>query len=118
MFDFSSRYYPLETAQYAGSAANGGRIYPYVRRRFLPPAERMSTLAVTHVVEGQRLDHVAAQAYGVPESFWQIADASEIMNPFAAMSEIGRRLVVPLPQAATAFVPLAPFPAPAATTAF
>jgi hypothetical protein len=109
MFDFDSRYYPIETATTTGL---DGRAVPYVRRRFLPPPERLPTLATAPVTEGVRLDQIAGQAYGAPEQFWQIADASAMMNPFEAMVEIGRALILPLPQAAAPNVPLAPFPTP------
>lgn len=111
MFTFESRYYPLETAQWT---QDDGRIINHVRRRFAPPAERLPTLATVIISQGVRLDQIAAQAYANPEQYWHIADASEMMNPFEAMTEIGRVLRIPLPQPAGATVPLAPFPTPAA----
>jgi len=109
MFDFTSRYFPIETAQYQ---RQDGRLITYVRRRFLPPSDRLPILANTTVTEGVRLDQIAGQAYGASEQFWQIGDASDMMNPFEHMAEIGKPLRIPLPQPATATVPLAPFPTP------
>ena len=111
MFTFESRYYPIETAHWTSAE---GRVIPYARRRFLPPADRLPMLASATVTQGGRLDLVAAKAYADPEQFWHIADASELMNPFVAMTEIGRALVIALPQPSGATVPLAPFPTPAA----
>ena len=96
MFDFTSRYYLIETATHA---APGGRIFPYKRRRFLPPGEALARLAEAVVTQGDRLDLITARTLGDPEQFWRIADANEAMNPFGLTEEVGRRLRVPIPEA-------------------
>ena len=73
MFDFTSRYYPLETAVHV---APDGRPIPYKRRRFLPPGETLPLLAEETVLQGDRLDLIAARHLGDPTLFWRICDAT------------------------------------------
>jgi hypothetical protein len=96
MFDHTSRYYPLETATLTRP---DGRQIAYKRRRFLPPAEAMTTLAEVTVIQGDRLDLITARTLGVPEQFWQICDANNAMNPADLTGEVGRVLRIPIPQA-------------------
>lgn len=95
MFEFTSRYYQLETAKFELS---DGRIVCYKRRRFLPQGDRMPLLVEALVTEDDRLDLIAARTLGDPEQFWRIADANNAMNPFDLTTEVGRRLRVPVPQ--------------------
>ena len=96
MFDPASRYYEIETAMLTGP---DGREIPYKRRRFLPRGESMPALAEVMVVEGDRLDQIAARTLSDPEQLWRIADANDAMDPMALTAEPGARLRVPLPQA-------------------
>lgn len=95
MFDFTSRYYAIETAIYV---TPDGREIAYTRRRFLPQGENMPLLAEVVVTQGDRLDLITARTLGVPEAFWRVADANNAMNPFDLTEEPGRRLRIPLPQ--------------------
>lgn len=96
MFDYTSRYFSLETAEHESA---GGRRHPYKRRRFLPQSSGMQTIAEAEVTEGDRLDLITARTLGRGEHFWRVADANDAMNPFAltAPTEIGRRLRIPNP---------------------
>jgi hypothetical protein len=96
MFDFTSRYYALETAT---CIAPDGRLLSYKRRRFLPHGETLTLLAEVPVTQGDRLDLITARTLGDPEQFWRVADANEALNPFDLTAEVGRRLRVPLPEA-------------------
>jgi hypothetical protein len=96
VFDFTSRYYLIETATHT---APDGRALLYKRRRFLPPGEAMTLLAEAVVTQGDRLDLVTARTLGDPEQFWRVADANEAMNPFGLTAEVGRRLRIPVPEA-------------------
>lgn len=96
MFDYTSRYYSIETATHI---AADGRILSYKLRRFLPHGESMTLLAEVPVTQGDRLDLMTARTLGNPEQFWRVADANEAMNPFGLTAEVGRRLRVPLPEA-------------------
>ena len=95
MFDFTSRYYTIETAIYV---MPDGREIAYKRRRFLPQGENMPLLAEVVVAQGDRLDLITARTLGVPEAFWRVADADNAMNPFDLTEEPGRRLRIPMPQ--------------------
>jgi len=95
VFEFTSRYYPIETAVHV---APDGREIPYKRRRFLPQGEELPLLAEVTVVQGDRLDLISARTLGVPEAFWRIADANNAMDPAELTREPGRRLRVPQPQ--------------------
>lgn len=95
MFEHTSRYYTLETATYA---APDGRVIAYKRRRFLPPGDEMPLLVEVTVVQGDRLDLIAARTLGDPEQFWRVCDANDAMNPPELTAEPGRRVRVPVPQ--------------------
>lgn len=96
MFEFTSRYYHIETLQLT---LPDGRVVAYKRRRFCPPGEGFTILAEIAVNEGDRLDVVTARALGDPQQFWQVADANDALHPDELTAEIGRRLCVPMPQA-------------------
>ena len=95
MFESTSRYYRLETATYK---APDGREITYVRRRFLPRSADLTLLVEVTLVEGDRLDLIAARSIGDPEQFWRICDANDAMNPAELADEPGRTLRVPVPQ--------------------
>lgn len=95
MFEHTSRYYALETATYDRSE---GEAIAYKRRRFLPPIDKMQTLAEVTVTQGDRLDLITARTLGDPEQFWWIADANSAMNPPDLTHEVGRKLRIPMPQ--------------------
>ena len=94
-FPFTSRYHGLGTAH--TESPEGVRIV-YLRRRFLPPLERFDLLQEHTVVEGDRLDRLAAQYLGDPEQFWRIADANAAMRPDELTETVGRKLRITLPE--------------------
>jgi hypothetical protein len=96
MFDYTSRYFNLETASLT---TKEGRVVAYVRRRFLPQGRDLQTLVEVVVTEGDRLDLITARTLGDPEQFWRVADANDAMNPFDLTEEPGSTLRVPIPQA-------------------
>lgn len=95
MFERSSRYYALETAEYT---LPDGRRVAYKRRRFLPQGAALPLLVEVTVRPGDRLDLIAASTLGDPEAFWRIADANDAIRPEELTAEPGRILRVPLPQ--------------------
>jgi hypothetical protein len=95
MFEPSSRYYDLATGTYEMS---DGREIAYVRRRFLPQGERLSTLVEVTVTDGDRLDLFAARTLGNAEQFWRICDGQNAMYPPELTAEPGRVLRVPIPE--------------------
>jgi len=70
----------------------------YVRRRFLPDPASTVGLAEHTVTQGERLDQITARYLTDPEQFWRVCDANNAMNPKELTSEIGRKLLIPLPQ--------------------
>jgi hypothetical protein len=95
MFQPTSRYYAIETAQFT---APDGRLIAYKRRRFLPQGETLPLLVEVTVTQGDRLDLITARTLGDPEQFWRVCDANNAIDPFELTAELGRRLRVPVPQ--------------------
>lgn len=92
MFDATSRYAQCETAVMKGTDPDGtGREIRYVRRRFAPSAEGMTTLVEHTVKQGDRLDNVTARYLGDPTQFWRVCDANEAMDP-QELEVIGRTI--------------------------
>jgi hypothetical protein len=94
MFSKNSRYYNIETARFKVSDE---KTIPYVRRRILPASSDLDVQAQHVVMQGERLDIIAAK-YGLdPEQFWKICDINDAMMPFELTDEknIGQRLKIP-----------------------
>ena len=98
MFDPASRYVSLVTKTFESPGSNGEpRNIRYIERRFLPPANSGVTVAEHPVVQGDRIDTIAARYLGDPLQFWRIVDANDVMRPEELTSEIGRRIRIALP---------------------
>ncbi|MEE9464062.1 MAG: hypothetical protein V3W14_00630 [Candidatus Neomarinimicrobiota bacterium] len=95
MFDPSSRYNACETATYKTPE---GRLVAYKRRRFLPQGEQLPVMAEATVTEGDRLDNITARYLGNPEQYWRICDANNTMYPGELTVDVGRNLIIPMPQ--------------------
>jgi hypothetical protein len=95
MFSSNSRYYAIATIKF--ESPDGEKIV-YVRRRFVPPAERFDLLQEHNVAEGERLDNITAQYLGDAEQFWRVCDANNAMRPEELTETIGRRLRITLPE--------------------
>jgi hypothetical protein len=89
----TSRYYGLEIARWTRP---DGTEVPYVRRRFIPPPEAHALLQEHVVVQGERLDLLAARYLGDPEQFWRICDANAAIDP-AGLEVQGEILRITLP---------------------
>jgi hypothetical protein len=94
-FPPNSRYHAVPTAQLV---LPGGRVIVYLRRRVVPPPEAFATLRVHAVVQGDRLDNLAAEHLGDPELFWRLCDANAALRPDELTEDAGRRLRIPLPE--------------------
>ena len=92
-FQPPSRYASLRTAKVI---IGGGEIV-YVTRRFVPDPASLTVVGEHTVLQGERLDHVAARALGDPEFFWRICDANRALWPGDLMV-LGARLLIPLPE--------------------
>jgi hypothetical protein len=95
LFPPASRYNGLKPAIYT---APDGREIVYVQRRFIPPPERFSVLEEYAVVEGDRLDNLAARHLADPEQYWRICDGNGAMRPDELIETVGRLVHFTLPE--------------------
>jgi hypothetical protein len=93
LFDQQSRYYRLRVASLA--TADGGTI-SYVSRRFIPRPESFAVLQRHRVIQGERVDVVAAQAYGDPLLYWRLCDANLALRPEDVTAKPGAFIYVTL----------------------
>jgi hypothetical protein len=98
LFGATSRYFGLDTEML--DQPSGSSII-YLRRRFVPPPERFQLLQEHTVIQGERLDTIAAQYLGDPTLFWRLADANRAMRPEALTETAGRVLRITLPAGIT-----------------
>ena len=93
-FAFNSRYrgVPLRTR-----TLPDGTVETYVGRRIIPALERYAAAGRHKVTGGERIDSIAAEAFGDPEQYWKICDANGDADPAQAAAPDGRLLVIPLP---------------------
>lgn len=95
MFEHTSRYYGLETAEIT---TTNSRKVAYKRRRFLPQGQAIPLLQEVTVVQGDRLDSITYTTLGDPLHFWQVCDANNTMNPEELITEAGKVIRIPTPQ--------------------
>lgn len=98
LFDATSRYYGIGTETLD---LGQGRIIIYLQRRFVPPPERFQVLQEHTVLQGERLDDIAAQFLGDPTLFWRLCDANRALRPQALTETVGRKLRITLPEGIT-----------------
>lgn len=100
LFPITSRYYGLDTATLELA---DGRTLIYVRRRVVPPADRFELLQEHTVIEGERLDQIAAEHLGDPEQFWRLCDANNALRPTELTDTVGRAIRITLPEGIQGF---------------
>ncbi len=93
MIDPDSRYADLEVLEHV---TPDGRTIRYLDRRFILPAGAFRSLGEVRLVDGDRLDAVAARTIGDPLQYWRICDANEAMRP-EELLQPGRTLKIPSP---------------------
>jgi hypothetical protein len=93
-FPPTSRYAAVPTAQLTLPDGTTAR---YLLRRFLPQPGGFAVLSEHLVIQGERLDNIAARYFGNPELFWRICDANGAMRP-AALERLGSVLRITLPE--------------------
>jgi hypothetical protein len=97
LFTATSRYYGLGTA----TITNNGIPVAYVLRRFVPQPERFQLLQEYTVIQGDRLDNIAAKFLGDPGLFWRLCDSNRAMRPWELTQSVGRKLRITLPEGIT-----------------
>jgi hypothetical protein len=93
-FPPNSRYAGFATAELV--QPDGTRV-ACLRRRLVPDPARYATVLEHRVLEGERLDRLAAAYLGDPELFWRMADANGLLDP-VALEEVNRRVRLTLPE--------------------
>ena len=97
MFDPTSRYYKIDQGTLTVTDPNGlPREIRYVRRRFIPSADQMTTLVEYSMLQGDRLDNITARFLTDPTQFWRVCDANTVMRP-EDLEQIARVVRVALP---------------------
>ncbi len=94
-FPPGSRYQGLAIARWKTA---DGRPVAFVRRRTVPSPDRFVTLRLHTVVEGDRMDNLAATHLGDPQQYWRLCDANGAMRPDELTETIGLVLRITLPE--------------------
>lgn len=95
-FGPNSRYAGVPLGRHVRDKSDPG--VPYVLRRFAPRLDETTTALVRIVQAGERPDLMAAQVFGDPELYWQIADANAVTDPFELTDTLGARIRIPAPR--------------------
>ncbi len=93
-FPANSRYASTESTRLIRP---DGTELVYLKRRFVPQPEQLAPWQAHSVVQGDRLDNLAARYLGDPELYWRIADANRAMRPDDLLQPVGRVLTLSLP---------------------
>ena len=94
-FSPGSRYYGIGTSTLQ---TPDGKTIVYVRRRFLPSADRFTVVQAHTVTAADRIDNLAATYLGDSEQYWRICDANEAMDPSVMLAEPGSTIAIALPE--------------------
>lgn len=89
-------------SRYAGlvlrtRTAADGTVETFLPRRIVPAPGRFTAFGIRRLTGSERIDDVAAEAYGDPELYWRIADALPLEDPADLLGQEGRRVPLPLP---------------------
>jgi len=93
-FAYNSRYRDVPLRVRIGQ---DGSVETYVGRRIIPALERYTALGRHKTVGDDRIDRIAAEAFGDSEQYWRICDANGDADPALAGEPEGRLLIIPLP---------------------
>lgn len=91
-FPPTSRYYGIGQAVIETPTGNS---IVYLHRRIIPLAVHADTANEYTVLEGDRLDNIAAGFIGDAEQFWQIADYNNAIKPEELTDEPGEKIFMP-----------------------
>lgn len=92
------------TSRYAGvpvhtfEPGDGRPAVAYLSRRLVPAPERLAVVGEYALVEGDRLDLIAARRLGDPELWWRLADANPGLDATRPPGPVGARLRITLPE--------------------
>lgn len=96
-FPADSRYYGSATLTFTTPA---GRSVSYLARRIVPQpgTPNFATVSRHTVVQGDRLDLIAAKYLGDPLLFWLLCDANGALRPQDLVATPGSLLSITMPQ--------------------
>jgi hypothetical protein len=89
----NSRYYGAQAEQYTQP---DGTPVMYLARRIIPQPGTYTSLQQYVVVDGDRLDNLAARFLGDPELYWMICDANGAVDPDELTANAGSTILIPL----------------------
>jgi hypothetical protein len=93
----TSRYYAGYTKGPLQHTKKDGTVVQYLRRRFIPAAERIPSMGQHSITEGDRPDTIAATVLGDSQQSWRLYDANACMHPDDLTEQIGRDITLPMP---------------------
>ena len=91
----TSRYHQIETAMLETAEK---KTIVYLRRRFVPSPDRFELLVEHAVMQGERLDNLAAKYLGDPEQFWRLCDANGALRPEELTESVSSVVRITLPE--------------------
>lgn len=96
-FPTDSRYYGYSTLTFTTPS---GQSVSYLARRIVPQpgAPNYATVAQHSVVQGDRLDLIAAKYLGDPLMFWLLCDANGALQPEELVATPGTIIAITMPQ--------------------
>jgi hypothetical protein len=97
LFSPTSRYYGLPTL----TLVQNGHPVAYVGRRFIPQPDQFTPLQEYTVMQGDRIDNIAAKFLGDPTLFWRLCDANGAMRSEELTATVGSKVVITLPVGVT-----------------
>jgi nucleoid-associated protein YgaU len=89
----NSRYYGAAVETY--TRADGTAVV-YLARRIIPQPSVYTSLQGYVVVDGDRLDNLAAKFLGDSALYWMICDANGAADPDSLTAQIGRTIMIPV----------------------
>ena len=92
-FDPLSRYRGVALALHV--PAPGAEQIAHVARRFIPQRQSIPVAVEAVVAAADRPDLLAARTLGSPLSYWRIADANAVTDPFELTDVPGARVAIP-----------------------
>ncbi len=94
-FSPSSRYYGIEATTIK---KENQETIVYIRRRFIPQADRFQLLQEHVVIKNERLDNITHRYLSDPEQFWRICDSNGAIDPHEITDTIGKKIKITLPE--------------------
>jgi hypothetical protein len=89
----NSRYYGDAIQTY--TRPDGVRVV-YLARRIIPQPTVYATIQHCVVVDGDRLDNLAAKYLGDPTLYWMICDANGTVDPDSLTAQVGTTILIPI----------------------